>query len=743
MGPRERAARAAVRIVALAALLVLGMARWMNLVVDGPVGATVAYALLAAGVAGALVAVARVPAAAWRVGAAVAASVALLVGALLAAGVPTALLDPRDWDVLAAELGDGIAALPGVTVPYRGVNEWIRITIAAGGCLLAGAVALTAAWPRSEQRSGLRAWPLLALGVLFAVPGIQLTAEQPWLLGALFAIPLVVFLLAERLPLRLGALAAGAVLTAVLAAMAAAPAIDGDDPVVDVQEIASALQPDRPDHFSWTHGYGPIDWPRDGREVLRVRARRPAYWKAQDLEIFDGVRWTAESASVRLLPIAEGLDEHPEWRQEVRVTVKDLETGQFVAPGETLAISRAPRQPVNSRPGGFSVADGQDPLGEGAAYLAESYVPRPRAAELRAAGNAYPVYVSSELTMFTPPTATTPSTLVRFMPFGSAGVPLATGPNIAAEQGAAVLEASGYAEVYRLAQRLARRAATPYDFVQAVERYLAQPQFVYDEEPPERRLPVPAFLLRDRAGYCQHFSAAMALLLRMGGVPARVAGGFTPGQLDRDRGEYVVRDLDAHSWVEAWFPGIGWVTFDPTPSEAPARSQAVNAGVADSGVIPGGPEPQGAIGRGADVGPGGAAASFDRDPAGTPWGAIAVIAGLGVVAVGGWALWRRRSSLRRRDGVAEPHLAELVRALRRTGRELPAGTTLLQLERRYAGSPGISAYVRALAAQRYRGDGDGPTAADRRALRRDLGRGLGPIGRLRAVWAVPPRPRLH
>ena len=71
----------------------------------------------------------------------------------------------------------------------------------------------------------------------------------------------------------------------------------------------------------------------------------------------------------------------------------------------------------------------------------------------------------------------------------------------------------------------------------------------------------------------------MALLLRFGGVPARVATGFSPGGFRRRQGEWVVRDRDAHSWVEAWFDGIGWVTFDPTPSATPARSliAAINA----------------------------------------------------------------------------------------------------------------------------------------------------------------------
>jgi len=63
----------------------------------------------------------------------------------------------------------------------------------------------------------------------------------------------------------------------------------------------------------------------------------------------------------------------------------------------------------------------------------------------------------------------------------------------------------------------------------------------------------------------------MALMLRMGAIPARVATGFTPGTRDATSGDWIVRDVNAHSWVEAWFPRWGWVTFDPTPPSAPAR----------------------------------------------------------------------------------------------------------------------------------------------------------------------------
>src|SRR6202007_2213208 len=75
--------------------------------------------------------------------------------------------------------------------------------------------------------------------------------------------------------------------------------------------------------------------------------------------------------------------------------------------------------------------------------------------------------------------------------------------------------------------------------------------------------------LRTHAGYCQQFAGAAALLLRLAGVPARVVAGFATGRrVGPDR--YVVRDLDAHDWIEVYFQGYGWVPFNPTPSADPA-----------------------------------------------------------------------------------------------------------------------------------------------------------------------------
>jgi hypothetical protein len=113
----------------------------------------------------------------------------------------------------------------------------------------------------------------------------------------------------------------------------------------------------------------------------------------------------------------------------------------------------------------------------------------------------------------------------------------------------------------------------------------------------------------------------------------------------------------------------------------------------------------------------------------------------GLALVGG-ALARRRSRRRWTAGLpADPELAELELALRRTGRPPDPVTTLASLERRLAHAPEAAAYVRALARRRFGPGGPAPDGAQRRALRRALGDGLGLRGQLRAWLALPPRPR--
>jgi hypothetical protein len=81
--------------------------------------------------------------------------------------------------------------------------------------------------------------------------------------------------------------------------------------------------------------------------------------------------------------------------------------------------------------------------------------------------------------------------------------------------------------------------------------------------------PLPRFLFETKAGHCEYFASAMAVMLRTLGIPSREVNGFLPGEYNELGGDYIVRASDAHSWVEVYFPGSDWVVFDPTPA-APA-----------------------------------------------------------------------------------------------------------------------------------------------------------------------------
>ena len=206
-----------------------------------------------------------------------------------------------------------------------------------------------------------------------------------------------------------------------------------------------------------------------------------------------------------------------------------------------------------------------------------------------------------------------------------------------------------------------------------------------------------------------------------------------------------MRDLDAHSWVEVWFGGIGWVTFDPTPSSSPASSQLDDQGV---GALVGGRTPRGLGQSQAPAAPGAATgftpAAATHGGSGL-WVAGVVLAGLGLLVLVG--LWLRTWLLHRRAGgdAAEMALEELRTAVVRIGMAVAPGTTLAALERRLRTSAGPDAmnYVTRLREYRYGPEGATlPSRRDRRALRRALARSAGPLGRIKAIRALPPAPHV-
>ena len=122
--------------------------------------------------------------------------------------------------------------------------------------------------------------------------------------------------------------------------------------------------------------------------------------------------------------------------------------------------------------------------------------------------------------------------------------------------------------VSELAQRIVGAEPSPAVEAHLIEQYL-QTHYGYTLELPTTEPPDPIaeFLFRRKKGHCEYFASAMAVMLRDVDIPSRVVTGFQSGVYNPISGSQLIRTSDAHSWVEAWIPRRGWVTFDPTPAD--------------------------------------------------------------------------------------------------------------------------------------------------------------------------------
>jgi protein-glutamine gamma-glutamyltransferase len=733
--------RPLVRLVAFAALGLYGVLRWSTLL--SPPATWRLLGLLAISVAlagsGPLL---RSDRALARLGGRVPRSVLgapLAVLAVLAAfplaGVPLAWTVHLRVAVTADGIGEGLSALPGVLVPYSGINEWIRtvnllgaaILLLDGGLLLAFAPAAL-----GDVRRAAAALPLIALAV---VPAALVRPSVPYLHGLILFGLLAFFMWGERVPAgRRGPVLLACGATGV-AATILAPVLDQHSPWLNYQAFTRDLAPAHVESFDWTQRYGPLNWPRTGNVVLEVKASPGAwggeYWKAENLDSFNGVGWVASDLGGDTL---EGVKAKTisQYTQTLEVTMRAMNSTNVIAAGDASQPTHLSQTTLAGSSVGTWVTT--TPLGPGDSYAVQVYTPHPTPHQLAGAGTGYPSGLEQAFLVLTMPQLTpgigVQSQQVLFPAFGSRGhVRDETDP--LNYPGTAAIQRSPYAGVYKLAQRLERGARTPYAYARDVISYLSR--FTYDEYPPAATFPLLTFLTSSKVGYCQQFAGAMALLLRMGGVPARVATGFTTGNYDSATKQWLVTDIDAHAWVEAWFPGYGWVTFDPTPAAAPARGgRAPSSSLSALGQTG---APVHAVRRPETAAPSSSGGSGVHHGGSSP---VALLVGLGVVALvllGGFSAWRR---------IAPPDpdtlLAELERALARSGRPVADGVTLAALERRLRTSPEAAGYVRALRLSRYGGEAELPSLDQRRALRGQLRAGLGVAGALRALWALPPRP---
>jgi transglutaminase-like putative cysteine protease len=486
--------------------------------------------------------------------------------------------------------------------------------------------------------------------------------------------------------------------------------------------------------------------------MFEVAEHRPALLRVTSLDRFDGLRFLRSDSP----PGSPALDlgrapGEDRWYERATFTVGALSSSLLVSGAGTPVQARwlsAGAQSMHRESDGTTVF-ATTPT-QGNRYEVSSYAPTPTAAALRRAPprfpRAYLPYAQFELPNASA-SALRPADLraeerARPSPASLVGASApgrtpASDPAIARR-----IETSPYGPMFALARRLALGARTGYDVAERIERFLLA-GYAYGENVPRRRYPLEAFLFGDARGYCQQFSGAMTLMLRMDGIPARVAAGFAPGIYNPRTARWRVRALDAHSWVEVYFSEIGWVPFDPTPPRPAPSSLAAGGGLVSSanGTHGGGRGLHGGV-HGSGPAALGSARPGPRGPGGaSSWllAAIGLAALLALLAACWWIAGARR--LRRAlAGDASGAVAELRWALARVGQPIPPATTLAQLEARLSlarGGP-ASGYLRLLRELRYRADGaPGPSPRQRGGLRRALG-GQGPLARVRALLALPP-----
>ncbi|QOS76832.1 transglutaminase domain-containing protein [Paenibacillus sp. JNUCC31] len=250
-----------------------------------------------------------------------------------------------------------------------------------------------------------------------------------------------------------------------------------------------------------------------------------------------------------------------------------------------------------------------------------------------------------------------------------------------------------------LAKEIIQGSESRYDAVQAVKTYLADhAEYTLDTRMPPRGTDfVDDFLFVTRQGYCNHFSTAMIVLLRAEGIPARWVKGFGPGEVDPTvSGRYIVTQGDAHSWVEVYFPGAGWMPFEATPGFTMTQGEGQDA-AALSGQHPVAVTPPLTDGGAAHAGAWLLARA--RALAAHPWLAAALAAAALLCAAVALRMRRLRPALRLRLLLAWPRssfpdrerllsaAAPVWAALARRYGPRPPGMTL----REYAASPAVAA----------------------------------------------------
>lgn len=411
----------------------------------------------------------------------------------------------------------------------------------------------------------------LALVVALAWPMTLVPGGSPLRVGALVLVgTLAILFLLRREEKTRGILQAGAVgvVLVALAALASTTDAVAKPAFLSWQTWDPYDRPTEPVSvaYVWSGNYDGIQFPEKPTTVLRVKvpgSQRSLYWRATTLDDYTGLIWDEDlrageaqereqiDASGPLLPEAARNEDN--WvRQEF--TIEALRDSRLPASAQPVRWRPGTEAPVAEANGDVVVVP--DGIRRDHRYTVWSYVPRPNPSDLNTFRGGYPDAAKRYLEIVyeeVPEWGTRGRDTLMDVFFGSSN-----------EFDITVLES-----VYDAATGVTSQAQSPYEAAALLETWFREAGgFTYDEQPPAPVGGTPAlvdFVNGPKRGYCQHYAGAMALMLRLLGIPSRVAVGFTSGEYSEGNSEWVVKDTNAHAWVEVWFPRFGWIPFDPTP----------------------------------------------------------------------------------------------------------------------------------------------------------------------------------
>jgi transglutaminase-like putative cysteine protease len=297
--------------------------------------------------------------------------------------------------------------------------------------------------------------------------------------------------------------------------------------------------------------------------VLQVKADAPVYLRATTADRYAGQAITSSETTTSTFDANADLlsqDTIPQSRGllTAQITVLASRTTVAFAPDAPLRFSTPIELDTRGDPNDVATIRLDTPVQQNQEYTVVSGVSTATNQELRAAGEDYPEWVRQR---YLPLPRTVPRRVVDF------------------------------------AHEITNASPDGFDKALTLESYLRD-NFTYtthvDSVPTDQDW-VDYFLFESKQGYCDYFATAMVVMLRAQGVPARVASGFAPGDFDPGTGLSIVRENHAHSWVEAYFPRFGWITFEPSSIRAlPPRVEDASAAV--------GPPPDASGDSGADTG---------------------------------------------------------------------------------------------------------------------------------------------